>query len=78
MHRQATNRWADAKELPEVVEAVDEGPRAQRECYDKHPQCELWREKVRDPRLVCGSLAGGALTLRRLQPLATHLVAAAK
>lgn len=44
---QATNRWADAKQRPEAVEAVDDGPRAQRKCFDRHPQCVLWREKVR-------------------------------
>lgn len=42
---QATNRWADAKQRPEAVEAVDDGPRAQRKCFDRHPQCVLWREK---------------------------------
>jgi hypothetical protein len=37
----------DSSGRAEVVEAVDDGPRAQRECYNRHPQCDLWLEKVR-------------------------------
>ncbi|PSC76164.1 ABC transporter C family member 13 isoform X1 isoform A [Micractinium conductrix] len=29
----------------EAVEAVDDGPKAERTCYNRHPQCELWRKK---------------------------------
>jgi hypothetical protein len=39
-------------DMAEVVEAVDDGPRAQRECYNRHPQCDLWLEKVRAQELA--------------------------
>ncbi len=35
----------------EAVEAVDEGPAAERECFNRHPQCDLWREKVGQRRV---------------------------
>jgi hypothetical protein len=36
-----------------AVEGVDDGPAAQRACFDRHPQCEMWRDKVGD-----GALSG--------------------
>lgn len=30
----------------QVGKEMDNGPTAQRACFDRHPQCELWRDKV--------------------------------
>ncbi|KAL4451647.1 hypothetical protein ABPG75_007309 [Micractinium tetrahymenae] len=29
----------------DAAEPVDDGPQAERACYNRHPQCELWRQK---------------------------------
>ena len=25
------------------VEVVDDGPRVQRQCFNRHPQCDVWK-----------------------------------
>lgn len=42
---QRRNKGQGAAQV-EAVEAVDDGPRPQRQCLDLHPQCKLWQEKV--------------------------------
>lgn len=41
---QRRNKGQGAAQV-EAVEAVDDGPRPQRQCLDLHPQCKLWQEK---------------------------------
>ncbi|KAL4433388.1 hypothetical protein ABPG77_010241, partial [Micractinium sp. CCAP 211/92] len=45
----------------EAVGAVDEGPAAERECFNRHPQCDLWREKGEcesNAKYMVGGLGG--------------------
>ena len=46
-----------------AVEAVDDGPQVDMGCVNRHPQCVMWAEKVREVPAPAGARPPPAYTL---------------